>query len=473
MSLTRKQALKTMIGSGVAAATGLATGLRPGTALAATGTRPAPVIERDVVVLGGGSSGTYTAVRLRDLGRSVLVVERKDRLGGHTETFHDPATGATTDIGVIVWHDMPEVRDYFARFDVPLVPYVDPGDGDQKLADFRTGQVVPGYEIPVPVALTAYRDLLQSRYPYLDAGFELPDPVPAELLAPFSDFITANGLESIAQLVFRFGQGLGDLMNKPALYVMKNFSLTLVNHILTGAIVATARTDNSEIYEKATTFLGEDVLLGSTLVTADRDRAEGVVLRIDTPQGPRTVRAGALVVTAPPVPTTLAPLGLDTTESALFGRFRPGYYYTGLLRLPGVPDSTTVRNVGADTPNNIAVLPGIYRITRSSVPGLFDLKYGSTTPLSAAQVKANVLADVDRLQTAGTLPATSPSFAAFRSHSPFELTVSADDIAGGFYRRLNALQGHRHTFYNGGAFHTHDSSLLWQFTEGLLPRIAG
>jgi hypothetical protein len=59
------------------------------------------------------------------------------------------------------------------------------------------------------------------------------------------------------------------------------------------------------------------------------------------------------------------------------------------------------------------------------------------------------------------------------SHSPFELTVSPDDIAGGFYRQVNALQGHRHTYYNGGAFHTHDSSLLWQFTEGLLPRIAG
>lgn len=469
MSLTRKQVLRTMIGSGVVAATGL----RPGTALGATGVRPAPVIERDVVVLGGGSSGTYTAVRLRDLGRSVLVVEAKDRLGGHTETFHDPATGATTDIGVIVWHDMPLVRDYFARFDVPLVPYADPGDGDQKLADFRTGRVLPGYEIPAPVALVAYRDLLSSRYPYLDAGFELPDPVPAELLAPWGDFVAANGLESITQLVYRFGQGLGDLMRKPALYVMKNFSLTLVNDILAGAIVATARTDNSEIYEKATTHLGEDVLLGSTVVSADRDRAEGVLLRVDTPHGPRTVRAGALVVTAPPLPGTLAPLGLDSTESALLGRFRPGYYYTGLLRLPGVPDSTTVRNVGADTPYHIAVLPGVYRITRSSVPGLFDLKYGSPTALSPAQVKANVIADVNRLQAAGTLPPTRPSFATFSSHSPFELTVTPRDIARGFYHRINDLQGHRHTFYNGGAFHTHDSSLLWQFTERLLPKITG
>jgi hypothetical protein len=50
--------------------------------------------------------------------------------------------------------------------------------------------------------------------------------------------------------------------------------------------------------------------------------------------------------------------------------------------------------------------------------------------------------------------------------------VSAADIAGGFYRRLGALQGHRNTFWNGAAFDVHDSSSLWAFTETLLPAIA-
>src|SRR5262245_48490185 len=50
-------------------------------------------IHRDVCVIGGGSAGTYTAVRLRDLGKSVVVVERSGRLGGHCETFYDPVTG--------------------------------------------------------------------------------------------------------------------------------------------------------------------------------------------------------------------------------------------------------------------------------------------------------------------------------------------------------------------------------------------
>src|ERR1700743_3765387 len=61
-------------------------------------------IEADVVVVGGGSAGTYTAVRLGDLGKSVVVVEAKDRLGGHAETVDDSATGGVPiDIGVVVF----------------------------------------------------------------------------------------------------------------------------------------------------------------------------------------------------------------------------------------------------------------------------------------------------------------------------------------------------------------------------------
>jgi heterodisulfide reductase subunit A-like polyferredoxin len=50
--------------------------------------KPPPTDEtiiRDVCILGGGSTGTYAAVRLsQDLGKSVVVVEKTGRLGGHT-----------------------------------------------------------------------------------------------------------------------------------------------------------------------------------------------------------------------------------------------------------------------------------------------------------------------------------------------------------------------------------------------------
>ncbi len=78
------------------------------------------VLERDVCVIGGGASGTYSAVRLRDAGRSVVVVDRKPYLGGHTETYRDPATGTTAELGVMIFHDVPVVTEYFARFGVAL-----------------------------------------------------------------------------------------------------------------------------------------------------------------------------------------------------------------------------------------------------------------------------------------------------------------------------------------------------------------
>ena len=81
MDVRRRDVLKLLVSS--AAGSALAT--RP--AKAAEG----GAIHRDVCVIGGGSAGTYSAVRLRDLGHSVVVLERSNRLGGHAETFVDPA----------------------------------------------------------------------------------------------------------------------------------------------------------------------------------------------------------------------------------------------------------------------------------------------------------------------------------------------------------------------------------------------
>lgn len=467
MDWTRKQALKALAGTGVAAAT---VGLRPGVA-AAAGESTGAVIERDVCVIGGGSAGTYSAVRLRDLGRSVVVVESKGRLGGHCETYHDPATGRTTDIGVTVFHDTPLVRDYFGRFGVPLVASPGFGGGSTTYADFRTGRVVDGYVPPQPTALGSYSALLQQ-YPYLTAGYDLPDPVPAELLQPWGDFVAAHDLGSLTQLVYSFCQGFNDLMRLPTLYVLKYFGTGVVTGILQNSFLTTAGRDNSALYERAGAFLGSDVLLDSRATAVERDGAHHVMVRVDTPRGRRTIRAGKLLVTLPPLPARLGALDLDARERALFGRFRQGNYYTGLLELTGVPADLTLQNVAADTPYNLPPLPASYAFSPSSVPGLHDVKFGSDVPRTDGDVRGRILADLKRMAGQGTVPVTAAAFRAFSSHTPYELTVSARDIAAGFYRSLTALQGRRNTFWSGAAFQGHDSALIWEFTEGLLPRLA-
>jgi len=57
------------------------------------------VITRDVAVVGGGATGTYGAINLKLLGKSVVLVEKEAMLGGHTNTYTDPTTGVSVDYG--------------------------------------------------------------------------------------------------------------------------------------------------------------------------------------------------------------------------------------------------------------------------------------------------------------------------------------------------------------------------------------
>ena len=62
-------------------------------------------------------------------------------------------------------------------------------------------------------------------------------------------------------------------------------------------------------------------------------------------------------------------------------------------------------------------------------------------------------------------------FAIFKNHSPYSLVVSPSQIRAGFYGSLQALQGHRHTYYAGAAFQTHSSAAIRAHLEELLPSI--
>jgi hypothetical protein len=442
----------------------------------ALGHRPRPSrVRRDVCILGGGSSGTHAALRLRDLGSSVALVERTHRLGGHAQTYFDDASGVPINIGVVVFENVELVRDYFARLNVSAIPADFSGPPPLPI-DFSTGRLVEDYAPPDPAAagaaLYAYRQILAQKLPYLDDGFELPARVPEDLAMPFGRFVEKYSLQALFPTVFLFGQGLGDILAAPSIYVLKNFSAAVVDSIL-GTGFLTVPAGVSTIYDGAALELGSDVLYESKVLSVERGcRGQyPISVKLSTPEGEVVVESKKLLVAFPPSPKGFASFDFTGSERSLFSSFRPNHYSTGVVRLSGISDATTLQNTGNRTPYALPSLPGVYALSPTGAPGLWNVKYGSPTLLEDRAVQQAIARDVRRIARAGSAPVSLEGFAIFRNHSPFELMASSREVASGFYRRVNGLQGFRDTFYTGATFQTHDSSLIWRFNESLLPKM--
>lgn len=436
---------------------------------------PSSIINRDVCVIGGGAAGTYGAVRFHDEGRSVVIVESKNALGGHTQTYTDPITNTSINYGVQAYLNTTLVSSFFGRFDIQLAPLTaaDVGtSGRQQYVDYTTGKELHGYApgnaSVVGKVLAAYGAQL-AKYPALNNGFDLPDPVPEDLLLPFGDFVTKYSLQAFPEFIPNILQGLGDPLQQSTLHILKYFGPEILQALKTGLVVQ-ANHDNSLLYKKARTLLGEDVLLDSQIIAMNRECSPAKIL-VQTPLGTKLILAKKIVITIPPLLSNMAGFDLDQNERRLFAQFNFTGYYTGVVRNTGIPSDVNLVNLGANTLYNLPVLPAAYALSPTGVTGLQNVKFGSSTELPDEEVKDNILASLKRMRTAGTYNTTTPEFVVFSSHTPFALSVSAEAIKAGFYHDLNTLQGQRNTWYTGAAFQSLNSALLWRITEELLPTI--
>ncbi|KAF8847003.1 FAD/NAD(P)-binding domain-containing protein [Acephala macrosclerotiorum] len=434
-------------------------------------------ISSEYCIIGGGSSGTYAAVRLQQLGRTVTLIEKESRLGGHVNTYSDPVTGDSFDYGVITFDNISVVTDYFDYLNVPLAPF-SYSSATTVFVDFANGSIVPAASLPqgnITAALIKYIDLLDE-YPYLSNGFNLPSPVPEDFLMTWGDFLEKYDLGDLAFVAFTFLEGVGNILAQPALYMLKYLAKVTVENILglgNNEFLSTAHQNNQELYDKAVAKLGANALISSNVTSVSRSESRVDVL-VSSPFGQKLVKCSKLLIAIPPTPANLGFLDLHPEEEGLFSNFNHSYYWDGVIRNSGIPDSVSLQNVDLAAPYAIPPMPGIYAISYAGLPNLQTVYYTSPYALSDEEVKSEILDTTARLvKSMGYPPANGTiELVGFNNHAPFELTVSTNLVRSGFYESMNDLQGKRSTFWTGAAWQAQDSSQIWNWTEyALLPQL--
>jgi len=441
-----------------------------------TGVLPQDILEVDVCVIGGGAAGTYAAIKVRDMGKSVVVVEKQYRLGGHTKTYIDPVSKQPIELGVQEYDNTTLVKDWFARFDISTYSFnfTIPGV-TLELVDFQTGQIANHAPTLMPAAIKEYEKQL-NKYPSPDYSLDNGSfPVPPDLLLPFGQFINKYGLQGAMPLFGLYGQGWGNSVTLPTLYAIKYFTHESLQAQTQGSL---ATKDNSRLYEKAQTELGANALLSSTVLHMDRSAADFANITVQTPSGRKLICARKIISTIPPVLENLRGFDLNETEIHIFDKFQYHSWYVGLLKNSGIPENLTLFNYAMNNTEkfNLAVLPAAYDIYATRVPGLHYFTFGlndSETHFIQQQVETNIKASIARMQAKGTLPKPLPGSADlemlnFTGHTPYEVYVSSEEIGKGFYNRLFSLQGQRHTYWTGAAFVTHNSAAIWNYTDKLV-----
>ncbi|KAL2168160.1 hypothetical protein VTG60DRAFT_328 [Thermothelomyces hinnuleus] len=215
------------------------------------------VVVRDVAIIGGGASGAYAAIRLKeDFKKSVVVVEKAGRMGGHVSTYDDPKTGSSFDFGVLSFNDYGLAKAFFERMGVPIgsAPRV---ALTSQYADFTTGAAVdftPPSNDDRVAALGRFLNATAAYEKYTLPGywdFPTPDKIPEDLLLPFGEFVEKNQLHGAVNQVFQItGMDAGDMMNSLTLYVLGAFGQPMIRAFLgQGATFTPSSHRNIALYE--------------------------------------------------------------------------------------------------------------------------------------------------------------------------------------------------------------------------------
>lgn len=436
------------------------------------------VIDVDVAIVGGGAAGVYAAARLLDHNKTVVILEKETQIGGQTATYLDPVTGQPINVGVKIFTNTTNVERFLRRFDFPMGT-LDVGQTlgtGTKYVNFATGQSIPN--ITTPAALAQAAALKQyaaqlAKYPYLKFGYNLPTPVPEDLTLPFGQFMQKYNLSALANTFFDFCSGFVPLLEVPTLYMLKYIDEYELQALTQQNFIVAANGDTGTLYRNAAKFLGSRVLYGVDGMRIQRPAAANGTIAIsvgNSTTGAHVVRARKLIMAIPPTLESLQSTGIDlgADEASDFGKLVNGIFYSLVVKDAGVDKRTNVRNRDPANLYSYPDAPLLYSVLPlPNTTSLYQIYMAAERELSKPEFDTLLTSNLARLPAAvrpANATAAQPRVVYTAAHT-WNVRASVEDIKGGVYGRLEALQGQKSTWYIGHAWTTMSTTTIWEALE--------
>jgi len=320
--------------------------------------------------------------------------------------------------------------------------------------------------------------LLVTQYPWLSSP-SFPDPIPAELLVPFSQWVLTNQFTGLTEFFSQLTDNLGDYREVLALYVLPILSPVVLNFFFTPASSFEVKNGCSSIYAGITTFLGqENVYLNATITEVHRKGNGHVQIAGTNNFTGASFRyfCDDVIIAFPQTLTNLDPWDLDATETAIFSQTRVRDYYWGTANItgPSIPNGFNIQFRNLSDPFVTPPYPGLVQILRNDdvAPAAWyavssiqpGQEIDSTTMSLKIQNEFNLLTNppLDLL--------SSVSITSFHQHQyqPHIENVTALQASPNIYTQIGDLQGYRHTYYVGALTGYSASFIVWENSYNLV-----
>ncbi|KAK4166914.1 hypothetical protein QBC43DRAFT_312626 [Cladorrhinum sp. PSN259] len=460
-------------------------------------------IKRDVCIIGGGAAGTYAAIRLRDAGKTVAVVERSSKIGGGNRATTQPLLLRDSDI----------TRNYYKRFNIGLETkkfnLLSDKAKEFRIVDFERGLLIQpnkydkdGLALATKVrgfqgsigeeALQHWAELLPKilqkiEKPQRAKGEKKPKPVMHIKHRPFAKVLSGPYSHAIAALADKFCKGYGDIYKLPIDNVVRNFGHSTLRGLKEGFLVPEDPT-NERLYQLAEKELKNDLFLNFEAVSSVITDSEATIVVRD-PQHQKdqiTIQANKCLVTIPPYRDNFDFLDLALFKRKFLKEFKYAGYWTMIVSNTRLRDD--IHFVGGThfgsrkKTKSHRTWQCIYDIKPTGVPGTFELEFGfegeGYDPVRTREFITQALRKLFINCNELFLPETQeddvePQFDFVKLHKPYGARIREKTIVKYGYTFEQSIQEHilseSSTVVGGAAFcGSHDASFIWEETEKLI-----